>query len=232
LLIAGDMMTTETLRAFDEIGAEATIETHGNAFEIDVLRNGDREMFKLTYPWSDEITADVLDVKPKLRHLVLDVTGWRLPIGGRYLCGHDERHWFVASLPFDRVTTTVRDAMEALKPDAVRREQKRKGVKHRRYRRKTAAYVRQGEWFFLPRPMMHVGELAVRNGQLVRNGGKPHRVEWIYRPEGRDETFVRGAVSHPDHKTIYLQVWHRVVQNNEVEPTPLARPFTRMTYLD
>ena len=149
-----------------------------------------------------------------------------------YLCGHDERHWFVASLPFGRRTTTVRGAMESLKPALVLREQKRKGVKHRRHRRQTAAYVRQGEWFFLPRPMMHVGDSAVHNARLVRNGGKPHRVEWLYRPEGRDETFVRGAVSHPDHKTIYLQVWHRVVQNNEAEPTPVARPITRMAYLD
>ena len=122
--------------------------------------------------------------------------------------------------------------MEALKPDIVLREQKRRGVKHRKHRRKTAASVRQGEWFFLPRPMMHVGELANRDGQLARDGGKPHHVEWLYRPEGRDETFVRGAVSQPDHETIYLQVWHRVVQNNETEPTPAARPFTRMTYLD
>ena len=89
-----------------------------------------------------------------------------------------------------------------------------------------------GEWFFLPRPKMHVGELAIRNGHLVRGAGKPHRVEWLYRPEGLDETFVRGAVSHPDHKTIYLQVWHRVVQNNEAEPTPEARQFTRMMYFD
>jgi hypothetical protein len=160
----------------------------------------------------------------------LDVSGWRLPISGRYLCGHDERHWFVASLPFDRQTTTVRGAMEALKPAAVLRAQKRMGVKHRRYRRKTAAYVRQGEWFFLPRPMMHVGEKAVRNGELVRRGGKPHRVDWLYRSEDKDETFVRGAVSHPDHETLDLQVWHRVVQNNEVEPTPMAWPFTRMWY--
>ena len=123
--------------------------------------------------------------------------------------------------------------MEALKPEIVRREQSRKGVKHRLYRRKTAAYVRQGEWFFLPRPMMHVGELAIRNSQLVRGRGKPHRVEWLYRPEGRDETFVRGAVSHPDHETIYLQVWHRVVQNNElVQSEASARQFTRMAYLD
>jgi hypothetical protein len=79
---------------------------------------------------------------------------------------------------------------------------------------------------------MHVDAFAIRNGELVRGGGKPHRVEWLYRSAGRDETFVRGAVSHPDHATIYLKAWHRVVQNNEAEPTPVARPFTRMAYLD
>jgi hypothetical protein len=208
------------------------IETAGLAFEIDVEQMGDHESYRLTYPRSDMILAEVLDVKPKLRHLVLDVSGWRLPISGRYLCGHDEQHWFVASLSVERQTMTVRGAMEALKPDVVLREQKRNGVKHRRYRRKTAAYLRQGEWFFLARPKLRVNESAVRNGQLVRNGGKPHRVDWLYRPVGRDETFVRGAVSHPDHETIYLRVWHRVVQNNEAEPTSVARPLTRMAYLD
>jgi hypothetical protein len=80
--------------------------------------------------------------------------------------------------------------------------------------------------------MMHVGELAVRNGQLVRGRGKPHRAEWLYRPEGRDETFARGAISHPDHETIYLQVWHRVVQNNELAPSEAPSRFARMAYLD
>ncbi|TWT36627.1 hypothetical protein KOR34_15600 [Posidoniimonas corsicana] len=225
-------MTNDTLQAFEALGAEAAIETRGNRFEIDVREISGAEGFALTYPWSDVITTEVMDIKPRLRHLVLDVTGWRLPISGRYLCGHDEQHWFVASLPFNRRTATVRGAMEALKPDIVRREQRRKGVKHRRHRRRTAAYVRQGEWFFLPRPSMHVGDLAERNGQLVREGGKPHRVEWVYRPAGRDETFVRGAVSHPDHETIRLQAWHRVVLNNESTPSAEAQPFTRMAYLD
>ena len=225
-------MTATIQTAFEAIGAEAIVETAGNAFEIDIRQTGDREAFRLTYPASDVITAEALDIKPKQRHLILDVFGWRLPISGRYLCGHDERHWFVAALPFDHRTTTVRGAMESLKPDIVRREQKRKGVKHRRHRRKTAAYIRQGEWFFLPRPMMHVGDLAVQNDQLVRGAGKPHRVEWLYRPEGSDETFVRGAVSHPDHATIRLQVWHRVVQNNEPEPNQVTQRFTRMAYLD
>lgn len=225
-------MNTATRQAFEAIGADVIVETVGHAFEIDIRRHGDREVYQLKYPATDQIQTEALDVAPQLRHLVLDVTGWRLPVSGRYLCGHDERHWFVASLPFGRRTTTVRGAMESLKPAVVLREQKRKGVKHRRHRRKTAAYVRQGEWFFLPRPKMHVGDLAVQNGRLVRGGGKPHRVEWLYRPEGRDETFVRGAVSHPDHQTIHLPVWHRVVQNNEAEPAPVARPITRMVYLD
>jgi hypothetical protein len=225
-------MNVDIRNAFDAIGAEMLMEPADSVFEIDVRRSGDREVYRLTNPLADTILIEALDVKPKLRHLVLDVSGWRLPIGGRFLCGHDEQHWFVASLPFDRKTMTVRGAMEALKPEFIRREQLRKGVKHRRYRRKTAAYVRQGEWFFLPRPMMHVGEPAVRNGQLARGRGKPHRVEWLYRPEGREETFVRGAVSHPDHETIYLQVWHRVVQNNELAPSEVPNQFTRMAYLD
>jgi hypothetical protein len=225
-------MTTEIRNAFAAIGADLVIETAGELFEIDIRQSEGREAFRLQYPWSDTITAEAMDVRPKHRHLVLDVSGWRLPISGRYLCGHDERHWFVASLPINRHTTTVRGAIEALKPDIVLREQKRRGVKHRRYRRKTAAYVRQGEWFFLPRPMMHVGDRAVRNGELVREGGKPHHAEWLYRPADRDETFVRGAISHPDHETILLQVWHRVVQNNEVRNAPVNETFTRMAYLD
>ncbi len=225
-------MIKDIKQAFVEIGAELETETLGLVFDIDVRPVGGRVVYQIKYPWSDTITTEAIDVKPKLRHLVLDVSGERFPINARFLCGHDERHWFVASLPFDRRTNTVRGAMEALKPDILRREQKRKGVKHRLYRRKTAAYVRQGEWFFLPRPMMHVGELAVPNGQLVRGEGKPHQVEWIYQPAGREETFVRGAVSHPDHETIRLEVWHRVVQNQEVESTAATRPFTRVSYLD
>jgi len=224
-------MATEIRQAFDAIGAELIIGSADERFEINVRQEEDREAFVLSYPWSDTISAEALDVKPKHRHLVLDVTGFRLPISGRYLCGHDEQHWFVAALPFSRRTMTVRGAIEALKPAAVLREQKRMGVKHRRYRRKTAAYVRQGEWFFLPRPMMHVGDLAVRNGQLARDGGKPHRVEWLYKSEA-NETFARGAVSHPDHATIRLQVWHRVVQNTEVRQDPAQQTFTRMAYLD
>jgi hypothetical protein len=29
------------------------------------------------------------------------------------------------------------------------------------------------------------------------------------------EAYVKGKISHEDHKTIVLQVWHRVVMNTE-----------------
>ncbi|MFV1967713.1 MAG: hypothetical protein ACC628_19965 [Pirellulaceae bacterium] len=77
-------MTAEIRHAFEAIGAEMVVETVGNVFEIDVRQNGDRELYRLKYPLADTIRAEVLDVKPKQRHLVLDVSGWRLPINGRY----------------------------------------------------------------------------------------------------------------------------------------------------
>jgi hypothetical protein len=225
-------MSIELRKAFESIGAQL-VERYSDAFEIDIVHAREGEAFQLRYPFNDSITSEAMDIRPRQRHLVLDVFGWRLPISARYLCGHDEYHWFVAGVPINRRTATVCGAMEALKPAAVLREQNRKRVKHRRYRRKTAAYVRQGEWFFLARPNLQVDERFVEHrAALARNGGKPHRVEWLYRLEGTSELFARGYVSHPDHSTIVLETWHRVLQNNEEEPTPVAAPFIRMAYVD
>ena len=40
-------MTTLVQDAFEAIGAEAFVETAGNAFEIDIRQNGDREVYQL-----------------------------------------------------------------------------------------------------------------------------------------------------------------------------------------
>ena len=222
--------------AFSEIGAVLANETFGRGFEIDIITQDQHEAYRVQSPLDDPLTLEVVDVHPRLRHLVLDVTGWRLPISGRYLCGHDESHWFVAGLQFGRPTGTVRGAMESLKPEIVRREQRRRGVRHRKDRRRTAAYVRQGEWFFLPRPHVHVREALVeRHGQLARPGGKPHWVDEIYRAPGHAELFVRGRVQHVDHQTITFDVWHRVVQNNEIVPAQVEESVSqlqRIAWLD
>jgi len=226
-------MNVELQNAFGEIGAMLADDRFGPGFEIDIVTRKQHEAYQLQHPWDDSLTLEVVDVHRHLRHLVLDVTGWRLPISGRYLCGHDESHWFVAGLSFGRKTGTVRGAMESLKPEIVRREQRRQSVHHRRHRRKTAAYVRQGEWFFLPRPKMQVAETLIeRNGQLVREGGKPHLVDQLYRVPGQNELFVRGRVRHIDHQTIQFDLWHRVVQNNEVAPIQVDESVQRIVWLD
>src|SRR6185436_127689 len=78
-------------------------------------------------------------------------------------------------------------AMEALKPPEVLEAQRRQGVKGKdRQRRKNAAYVRQGEWFFLPAPKLHVEKKQVLcNEPLSRGtGSKPHWAQFLYRKGG------------------------------------------------
>ena len=53
-------MTTLIQDAFKAIGAEAVVETAGNAFEIDVRQNGDREVYQLKYPTGDTVLAECL----------------------------------------------------------------------------------------------------------------------------------------------------------------------------
>ena len=95
-----------------------------------------------------EVEVEVVDVQPRDRHLLLLVRD-----GGeksKFLCGHDERHWFVAAMPETaRGVTGVTTAKLALQPDAV--HDRSSGVRPKdRLRRRNAAFVRQGEWFFVP----------------------------------------------------------------------------------
>jgi hypothetical protein len=135
----------------------------------------------------------VLDVQRDDRHLLL------LSRNGeekhRFLLGHDERHWFVAAIPERTPISTVRDAKNALKPKAVRLSERDLRIKDRD-RRKNAARVRQGEWFFLPAPQARVEKKlpVLHNEPLVRSrGGKPHICEDLYRFGGQTVYVSRGA---------------------------------------
>ncbi|HUB25696.1 MAG TPA: hypothetical protein VL992_09740, partial [Tepidisphaeraceae bacterium] len=105
----------------------------------------------------------------------------------RYLCGHDERSWFVAAVPEDRKANNVQDAKDALKPGAVWQSIEHAGVSLKnRDRRRTAAFVRQGEWFFIPRPKLVVHENFVLQREPIRRGsGKPHICQFVYRTGGQ-----------------------------------------------
>ena len=75
--------------------------------------------------------------------------------------------------------------MEALKPTPVHEAQSKKGLKSKeKKRRKTDAYIRQGEWFFIPANIKVDEKLVLQNEPLQRGRSKPHMAEFLYRIGG------------------------------------------------
>src|SRR3954469_25837700 len=139
----------------------------GGNVRLDVRGDREGEFFEIRVPGPGS-DVEVLDVRRTDRHLLLMVRE-----GGvkhKFLCGHDERHWFVAAVPESAPVGTVRAAKEALKPAEVQAVQARAGLRtEARNRRKNAAYRRQGEWFFVPAPGLKVDEtLILRNEPITR----------------------------------------------------------------
>ncbi len=156
-------------------------------FAVDIRRDNAGEFFELRVPTHLRETLDVsvMQAEPKQRHLLLFVRKQgEKPQLDRFLCGHDEREWFVAAVPGG--ASSVRQAMDALQPKDVRDALTRNHVSSRkRYARKNRAFRRQGEWFFVPEPALAVNEkIVLRNEPLRRGSGKPHLVEEIFRSGG------------------------------------------------
>ena len=75
----------------------------------------------------------------------------------------------------------------ALKPEEVRMREQALGVSRKEsFRRKNAACIRQGEWFFVPETGVRPDSWHIlRKEPLSRgNGSKPHLVEQCYRAGG------------------------------------------------
>lgn len=133
----------------------------------------------------DRLEVLVLQARPEERHLLLLVkqTGSRAE-RDRFLCGHDEREWFVAAVPGN--ASTVRQAKEALKPEEVRAVQARQNLNARQANsRNNRAFRRQGEWFFVPAPGLAVDrKLVLRHEPIRRGGGQAHFIEEVFRTGG------------------------------------------------
>lgn len=130
------------------------------------------------------VSLDVVDVQPRQRHLLL--SAWNALGEDRFLCGHDEYHWFVAALPHGPNTVDVEAAKETLKPERVQRLEQRK---HRgKYHRKSDVYMRQGEWFFLPCPHASIDRSRVVRGGILRRGAgsKAHICSFLYEDGERE----------------------------------------------
>ena len=170
-------------------------------FAVDIRRDNAGEFFELRVPThlSETLDVSVMQAEPKQRHLLLFVRKQGdKPQLDRFLCGHDEREWFVAAVPGG--ASSVRQAMDALQPKDVRDALMRNHVSSRkRYARKNRAFRRQGEWFFVPEPSFVVDKkLVLRNEPLRRGSGKPHLVEEIFRSGGETVHVCR---RHPNGVT-------------------------------
>jgi hypothetical protein len=188
---------------FEKIGARARVmPIPGAGFRVNVLRDDRGEYFGLRC--GKESRVDVVDIRPDDRHLLL--MSQRVNDRGqneksKFLCGHDERHWFVAAVPENASARDVATARDALKPWEVWDSMRRFGVSMKdRDQRKTSGFVRQGEWFFLPRPNLKVdARFVLRNEPIRRGGGKPHMCQELYR-EGGEQVYVNQR--HPNGVTV------------------------------
>ncbi|HEX4141976.1 MAG TPA: hypothetical protein VHY91_00360 [Pirellulales bacterium] len=180
--------------------------TGAGVVTLDVRRDAQGEFFDIITPRETQAEVAILDVQPSERHLLVLVR--ENSQKHKFLCGHDERHWFVAAIPESAPVGTVRQAKEALKPVEVQRSQARVRLDAKaRNRRKNAAYQRQGEWFFLPAPGLKVERKKVlRHEPLSRGvGSKPHWAEFCYRTGG--ETVYTcgrfpGGISQAEYKRL------------------------------
>ena len=96
--------------------------------------------------------------------------------------------WFVAAIPESSRAADVQGAKDALKPEEVWQAMREHNVHPKdRDKRRTKAFVRHGEWFFIPRPELRVAEDRVLcSTRPIRRGqrGKPHVCQFLHRIGG------------------------------------------------
>lgn len=196
-------METELLeRAFRKMGARLSVGEQSRwdrrFYSIDIGRDKEGEVF--VFKGVTEIDAKVIQVDAHDRHLLLHVERGmgRGKEKAKFLCGHDERHWFVAAIPETESVTNIDAAKDALRP---------KGLP------KKGNWIRQGEWFFIPQPrfVLPRGAVTVHDEPLVRRtsdgrGGKPHIVTEVYR-FGGDSVWVHPRVAPQGFTATEYDAW-------------------------
>ena len=200
-------------KKFAEMGIRVQVGSFGRRvvrrntnLTVDVSRDKKGEFFDIRT--TGEADLRVVDIDKKDRHLLLLADDGERK--DKYLCGHDERHWFVCAVPGQSISS-IKSAKESLKPSAVRQVQHDKGIKNKkRNRRRNKAFVRQGEWIFEPVAGINPKKyLIFKNEPISRGRGKPHICEELYREGG---TTVYVCMRHRDG--VEQGQYEQIIRNN------------------
>jgi hypothetical protein len=202
----------------------------GNPFVASIRGTGKNEHFRFRIDPELLKSVQVVDVDRNGRHLLLNVQALPpkdqkdqtdLPTPQKLLMGHDEFHFFIAPVP--RSAINVNAAKQALKPTPVQEAQRKTKVRVKHlHKRHQAAFIRQGEWFFLPAPDLVVDPKLIHRDEPIRRGaGKPHNCEELYRTGGRT---VMVSSRHPNG--ISMADYNKLSVNERRDQGPTWRQMT------
>lgn len=230
-------MTTEIEKKFEAIGARVKIgawkksfDPRDSGFSIDVRKDKEGEYFDLKI--DKEIEMMILDTQKADRHLLLMTKEHNLNRQGqktsetksKFLCGHDERHWFTCAIPESSRVTTVIGAKQALKPKELIEIETKEGVSkknaHKRHRllKSGKKIHRQGEFMFIPQSDFEPpkGNLTKiwKNEPMKGGGSHFHYAEFLFRSGGRtvhvyndkildDKEYTKYIKKHPDEEKFF-----------------------------
>ncbi len=196
-------------------------------YALDVVSDKRGQLFELQISAQREAQCEIgmLQCDREDRHLLLLV---KTPMANdRFLCGHDERERFVAAIPGG--ASTVVAAKLALLPPGVREAADVARLSQgQRTRRNNRAFIRQGEWFFVPAPGLVLDrKLILRDEPISRGGGsKPHFVAQLFRTRGepvRVCTRFPNGITESEYQSLLRENpetvrwgWQRRVRNAEV----------------
>lgn len=171
----------------------------GRPYDLDVRRDrrhGEHYLLRVSPAAGAEFR--VLQANTPARHLLLHALSAADTRGERFLCGHDERHWFVAGIP--AAVTTVTDARRALLPRELQDATFTADELSRRHGKK---FKRQGEWFFVPATvdqLREIGDRPILHGEKLQRGtraSKPHVVSELVRFGGQQVVLFGGKEYTP-----------------------------------
>ena len=198
-------------KAFAAIGARVRVSKRSRMFNSALLRVDKDKTGEYVSIIVDKerphlpFNIHIADINKTLKQLTLSLTYVRYQ--GRYvyydfkisnfartvehfLIGKDECHLFIASV---KSNISVKHAFAELRPLDAHTALTANGVKDKSWcKRKTKAYIRQGEWFFIPATPPSESIPVIHKKEPIGNVRSPHIVDELMRFGGQ-KVYVNGT---------------------------------------